>query len=313
MKNLIVNIDEIDAFEKKCVIAIGMFDGLHKGHQKVIEKARELAVKHKAIPCVLTFAPHPSKVIDMGREPVEMLCLPEQRAEMFKGVGIKKVFVKKFTKQFAKKSPESFVNSLKLKFPNLKAIVTGYNFLFGKNASGNAKTLEALSLQNGWEYSAVDGVYLPDGRRISSSEMRKAVCSGNLDDFRAMKGDDYTCVGLVKRGKRLGRTIGFPTLNLPWSPDCKLMFGAYAVELTRCKTGEKFCGVASYGTSPTVGETEPLLEVNLFDDVSFGAPSKIEVKIKKFLRPQKKFTSVDELKNQIVIDKENAERFFCRF
>ncbi len=307
MKFLTANVDEIDVFDKKCVIAIGMFDGLHKGHKKVIAKTRALAQKYKAMPCVLTFSPHPSRVIDMGREPVEMLCQPAQRADMFSRAGVKRVFVKKFTKQFAAMTPENFAKFLKRKFPNLRAIVTGYNFLFGKNASGNAETLKTLSVKNGWEYVAVDGVYLSDGRRISSSEMRNAVRAGRLDEFFAMRGEHYSCSGKVQRGKRLGRIIGFPTLNLPWNPDCKLPFGAYAVELTRCKTGEKFKAVASYGTSPTVGETAPLWEVNLFKNVAFGAPSKIEIKVVKFLRSQRKFASLEELATQIAIDKANAK------
>ncbi len=299
MEDFFVNVDSLDAFESKCVIAIGMFDGLHKGHQKVISKAKALAKKYKAIPCVLTFAPHPSKVIDMGRPPVEMLCTPEQRVQMFKDAGIKRVFAKKFTKQFAKMSPQNFAKLLCQKFPNLKGIVTGYNFLFGKNASGNVDTLAELAKQNDWEYVAVDGKFLPDGRRISSSEMRKAVRSGNLDEYKKMRGDFYTCVGNIKRGKRLGRTIGFPTLNLPWNPDCKLPYGAYVVELTRCKSREIFKGVASYGTSPTISETEPLLEVHLFKNITWGAPSKVSVKIKKFLRPQKKFKSLEALIEQL--------------
>ncbi|MBO5255129.1 MAG: riboflavin biosynthesis protein RibF [Opitutales bacterium] len=299
MKDFFVNLDNLGTFDRNCVIAIGMFDGIHKGHQKVIAKAKSLAKKYNAVPCVLTFTPHPSKVINMGREPVEMLCTSIQRVQMFKDVGIKKIFVKKFTKQFAKMSPLHFAELLKQKFPNLKGIVTGYNFLFGKNASGNTETLRELADVNGWEYSAVDGVFLSDGRRISSSEMRKAVHSGNLDEYKLLKGDYYTCFGNIKRGKRLGRTIGFPTLNLPWNPDCKLPYGAYIVELIRCKTGEIFKGIASYGTSPTIGETEPLLEIHLFKNVKWGAPSKVVVKLKKFLRPQKKFDSLEALIEQL--------------
>ncbi len=310
MKNLIVNLDELQVERKKCVLALGMFDGLHKGHQKVIARAKAIAKKFNAIPCVLTFSPHPSKVINMGRPPVEMLCTREQRAQMFKEAGIKKVFVKKFTKQFAKMTPENFAKLLKEKFPNLKGIVTGYNFVFGKNASGNTQTLAELSQKNNWQYSAVDGVFLKDGRRVSSSEMRKAIKRADLADFRQMKGSHYTCVGNVKGGKKLGRKIGFPTLNLSWNTDCKLPFGVYAVELTRVKTGEKFNGVASYGTSPTISETEPLLEVHLFKKVSFGAPSKVSVKIKHFIRAQKKFASIEELKTQIKNDVEVARKFF---
>lgn len=306
----IVNLDEIDTAPQKCVLALGMFDGLHIGHMRVIKAAAKAAKRNRAELCVLTFSPHPSKVIDMGRPPAKMVCPPEQRAELFKKAGVKKVFVKKFTKTFANMTPEGFAKMLVKKFPNLRAIATGYNFLFGRGASGNTKTLAELCKKHGWEYEAVDGAYLGDGRRISASELRKAVARADMDEVKLLTGDFYTVSGRIKSGKKLGRKIGFPTLNIPWNPACKPPFGVYAIRLTRAKTGETFRGVASYGTSPTVGETEPLLEVNLLKNVKFGAPSRASVKLVKFLRGQKKFDSLDALKTQIAADKRAAADFF---
>lgn len=306
MKN-VENIEDTAAFRRKCVLAVGMFDGLHKGHKKVVGLAKRLAKKHGAAVCVLTFSPHPSAVIDMGRPPVEMLFSGKFRAELFAEAGVEKVFVKKFTKKFAALTPDEFAEMLAAKFPNLKGIATGYNFVFGRGAEGNARTLRALSKKYGWQYISANGVFLPDGRRVSSSEMRNAVRAGNMAAFAEMRGDFYKCSGALKGGKKLGRKIGFPTLNLPWNPDCKPKFGVYFAELRRVKTGRKYAGVANYGTSPTVGKTEPLVEMNLFKNVSFGAPEKVEIRLKKFLRPQRKFESLDALVRQIKRDKLAAQ------
>ena len=160
----------------------------------------------------------------------------------------------------------------------------------------------------GWEYSAVKGVYLDDGRRMSSSLMRQALKSGDLQLFEKIAGYRYVAQGEVSGGKKLGRTIGFPTLNLQWNPDCKLPFGVYAVELTF--NGKKYCGVANYGTNPTVGKTSPVLETNLFESINFGEGSYISVSFVKFIRAEQKFSDIDLLKTQIAKDKITAQEIF---
>lgn len=308
MDDIVISLDEIKVFDKPCVLAIGMFDGLHMGHRQVIARASELAKKNSAMLAVLTFSPHPSKVINMGRPPVEMLFERNVRAKMFKDVGVEVVFVKNFDIEFAGKSSEDFEVFLKEKFSQLKGIVTGENFLYGKNAKGNPQTLSDMAERCGWEYSAVKGVYLDDGRRMSSSLMRQALRSGDLQLFEKIAGRCYVAQGIVSGGKRLGRTIGFPTLNLQWNPDCKPPFGVYAVELIF--EGRKYRGVANYGTNPTVGKTSPVLETNLFESVDFGEGSYISVSLVKFVREEQKFSDIDSLKAQIAKDKITAQKIF---
>ena len=301
MDEIVISLDELKVFQDPCVLAIGMFDGLHIGHLQVIAKAKELAEKYNAKLSVLTFSPHPSQVINMGRAPVEMLFQPDVRAKMFKDAGIEFVFVKNFDVDFAEKSSDDFQIFLQEKFPNLKGIVTGENFLYGKNAKGNPQTLTEMANRSGWEYSAVKGVYLDDQRRMSSSLMRQALKSADLQLFEKIAGYPYTAQGIVSSGRKLGRTIGFPTLNLKWNPECKPPFGVYLVELTF--NNKKYLGIANYGTNPTVAETSPTLETHLFDDnINFGEGAYISVSLKKFIRPQKKFNSIQELKQQISQD-----------
>lgn len=309
MNDLIISLDEIDKFDKPCVLAVGMFDGLHLGHSQVIGRALEMAKKNSAVVGVLTFSPHPSKVVNMGRPPVKMLFNRSIRAKMFSEAGAKAVFVKKFDKRFAARTSASFEKFLAKKFPHLIGIVTGENFLFGKGAEGNADTLREMAARNGWIYKAVKGVYLSDKRRMSSSLLREALSGGDLWLFKRVSGRNYAAEGNVVGGKKLGRKLGFPTLNLPWNPDCKPPFGVYAVELTRGKT--RYRGVANYGQNPTTGTESPVLESHLFKNVRFGEGAKIKVEFLKFLRPEKKFPSLDELKKQIAADKTAAQKFFA--
>ena len=304
-----VPLDNIKECGAPLVLAIGMFDGFHTGHAEVLKAAGKAAKELGAKVGVLTFSPHPSKVVDMGRPPVNMIFTPQIRAEMFAAAGAEWVFVKKFDKSFAARTSDSFGKFLKRKFPNLKGIVTGENFLYGKGATGNAQTMLELAERNGWRYTAVKGVYLPNGKRMSSSLMRSALEAGNLKLFKKICGRDYAARGTVCGGKKLGRALGVPTLNLKWNPDCKPPFGAYAVRLKHGR--QTYEGVANYGTNPTVGKVSPLLESHLFKNVRFGEGETVEVKFLKFLRPEKKFASLDALKRQIAKDKLLAKRFFA--
>ncbi len=310
MSENIISLDEIENYAYPCVLAIGMFDGLHKGHAQVVAKAREIAARRNARPCVLTFSPHPSKVVDMGRPPVKMLFPRKIRAKMFAEAGVDAVFIKKFDLPFAGKTSKSFEEFLKEKFPHLVGIVTGENFVYGRGAEGDAKTLAETAARNGWEYAAIKGVYLPDARRMSSSLMRKALSAGDLQLFKNIADRNYTARGTVSDGKKLGRTIGFPTLNLKWNPDCKPPFGVYAVRLTH--NGRQYKGVANFGINPTVDDsTETVLETNLFETVNFGAGEEIAVEFLKFIRPEKKFDALDALKSQIARDKQAAAEYFA--
>lgn len=304
-----VQLDDIDNYPHPCVLAIGMFDGLHGGHMCVLEAAREMAAECGAKLGILTFSPHPSKVVDMGRPPVRMLFPGDVRAEMFADAGADAVFVKNFDKTFAERTCENFGDFLKSKFPQLRGIATGENFRYGHGAKGDADTLAETAKANGWKYAAVKSEHLPDRRRKSSSLMRDALESGDLELFGEIAGRPYSARGRVAGGKKLGRTIGFPTLNIKWNPDCKPPFGVYAAILHA--NGTSYKGVANYGLNPTVDDiAEPVLETNLFGSVDFGEGAKISVDFLKFLRPEMKFSSLDELKSQIKKDKSAAAEYF---
>lgn len=306
------DVDGLSFFEPACVLAIGMFDGLHRGHAAVMEETLFLAKKYDALPCVLTFSPHPSAVISMPhRNRAEIIYPDEIRAAKFHKSKIEKVFVKNFTKEFAALSPEEFFAFLEKKFPNLKGIVTGANFVFGKGAKGNCETLSKIAKEKNWAYRAAEGV-CELGERISSSRLREAIKRGDMPLFEILAGNPYTACGEIADGLKKGRELGFPTLNLPWNPECKPPFGVYAVVLK--KDGRTFEGVANYGVSPTIKAegSPPLLETHLFERPDFGSGARVCVFLKKFLREEKKFGGVEELKTQMSSDLLAARKLFSR-
>ncbi len=287
------------------VLALGVFDGVHKGHIAVLKKTLSLAKKFGAKSAVLTFFPHPSKITKT--RVVRLVSTLEQRIEKIKSQKINKVFVKNFDKEFSKKSPEEFLIFLKESFPNLKALVSGENFHFGSNASGGAEWLKNNSKNFGIQYCAVKGVYF-EGSRVSSSRLRSLIEDGKVDYIKDMNFNPYSAFGKVIAGKKLGKKLGFPTLNIKFNPDCKPPYGVY---LTKVKYlgKKKFSSyaVSNYGLNPTVEKiSEPILESNLFKTPNFSTGAKIEVEFLKFLRAEKKFPSLEALKKQIFIDKAEA-------
>lgn len=303
-------IDEMAGFAEPCVLAVGIFDGLHLGHRKVLERAKDTARASCALAGVLTFYPHPSRVIPMGRPPVDMIYPPELRAAHFLEAGISAVFFKRFDRGFADLPPEGFADFLREKFPNLRGIVTGENFLFGKGAAGDSALLRKICRENGWEYRAVGGLFL-DGERVSSTRLRRCLSEGDMPEYARLSGENYAAEGAVEGGKRLGREIGFPTLNLPWEPECRPPYGVYAARVF--KGGRAFEGVANYGVAPSAGALErPVVEANLFETPDFGTGAKIRAEFLKFLRPEKKFESLDALKAQIAEDRAAARAFFAK-
>ncbi len=309
MEELFTELKNDTVYEPPCMLAIGMFDGLHKGHRTVVATLLKRCQALGAVPCILTFSPHPSRVIDMGRPPVDMIESTKSRVESFLEAGVKKVFIKSFTKEFAAKTPDEFMAMLKANFPNLCGIVTGKNFVFGARATGNWESLKALCEARSWEYCAEEGVMLDESRRMSSTEMRAALRKGDMPLYAYMAGKNYTCSGKVVSGKQLGAKIGFATLNLSWNPECKPRFGVYAVLARKAGEDKIYKGVANYGFSPSVGKSweSPMLETHLFETPNFGAGEDIEVELVKFLRAEQKFESVDDLIAQIQKDKNEAQ------
>lgn len=211
------------------VLAIGQFDGVHRGHQAVFHAATESARSLGGVSGCLTFHPHVAQVLNPARAPA-LLATPDQNQALIAACGIEQIHVLPFTREFAAMGPDEFLALLKRKFPPLAEIVVGQNFTFGKNRAGNSDTLPALARQAGIQARIVAHIEL-DGQPVSSTRIRKAVQEGDLPLAKTMLGRPFSLAGEVVRGRAVGRTIGFPTANVQPVLPIRPPPGIYAVRI----------------------------------------------------------------------------------
>lgn len=268
-------------------LAVGFFDGVHLGHQAIL----------KGADAALTFSVHPLSVLTPDRAPCLIMSL-EERIAAIRSCGVREVRVLDFTRELADTAPEAFLRTLAgADVGGRPTVRCGDNWRFGKGGAGDADFLRAHGF-------GVEVVPYADyrGARISSSRIRLCLAEGRVGEANAMLGRPYAVRGEVVRGKGLGGTIGFPTLNIRPSRPLNLRTGVYAVRVAGVP------GVANYGLAPTMGDcawTEPVLEVHLLEGpVPEGGCGAVE--FARFLRAERKFASLEELKRQISEDCENA-------
>ncbi|MBC2605121.1 riboflavin biosynthesis protein RibF [Pelagicoccus albus] len=290
-------------------IAVGMFDGLHLGHQKVIQSALEAARASGGVCGALTFWPHPSRLFRPS-DPARMILSPElKRIELAK-LGLDFIVEEPFTREFAGIEAERFLAHLKSEVPNLASVHAGENWRFGKGRKGDMDELVRQGIELGVSVDSVD--CLESGsERVSSTRIRNLLTEGAFEHASELLGYDYYSIGTVTQGKRMGRTIDAPTLNLPFEGDLKPAYGVYAVSVSDVALGKQYPAVANFGLRPTVEMTKkPLLEAFLLAECPFDYGHRLKVVWHKFLRQEQKFNGVAELKEQIAKDVKAAKEFF---
>jgi riboflavin kinase/FMN adenylyltransferase len=288
-------------------LAIGVFDGVHLGHKAVIESAVFSARRSGGIAGVLTFDPHPSRLF-RPEDPTRLIMPIATKTAMLHEVGVDCVIRKHFDRAFASIPADDFLAQLKQALPALKSIYVGENFRFGQKRAGDVDTLIASGRQLGLGVFSAERIK-HNGEPISSTRIRKELEAGEISVVNDLLGYNYTAMGKVVGGSKLGRKLGFPTLNLPWQPECLPCFGVYYVHFRKCGSKVWQAGVANYGVKPTVAEVDqaPTLEVHGLETTALTAGDAIEVEWLRFIRPEQKFASVDELKAQIARDRDMAE------
>lgn len=287
-------------------LAIGMFDGVHRGHRAVIDTVVKAAAADGGIAAVLTFCPHPSALF-RPENPTRLIQDAPTKARMLKRLGIDHVIVQRFDAALAGIEAEAFVPWLLERLPRLTAIHVGENFRFGRGRRGDVSLLVDSGRRHGVRVAHAARV-ICDGEPISSTRIRAQLEAGGIETANALLGYRYRSEGVVTGGKRLGRTLGFPTLNLPWAPECRPRLGVYAVKVGAADQGPVLPGVANYGLRPTVEQAiEPRLEVHVLGTCPFGEGERIAVEWVHFLRPEVKFAGVEELRAQISRDRAQAE------
>jgi riboflavin kinase/FMN adenylyltransferase len=289
------------------VIAIGNFDGVHRGHVAVIRRAEALARK-LGCPCaVLTFEPHPTDFF-RGPNTIFRLTPLATKAEAFKRLGIDGMIVIPFDAALANLTAENFVLEILSRRLAVRAVVAGYDFHFGAARSGSPAFLKTAGARHGFGVEIVERVAADAGaypEAASSTATRAALETGDVKRAAQLLGHPFAIMGEVLHGRKLGQTIGFPTANLLPDPSCRLRHGIYAV---RVDAGQKrYVGVASYGRRPTFDNGRALLEAYLFDFSGDLYGQTIEVFFIDWIRAEKKFSSVDALVVQIKLDATRAK------
>ncbi len=288
-----------------------MFDGVHLGHQAVIETATQLAQATQGINGVLTFWPHPSRLLRPDN-PQHMIMSPEIKAEVLHSHKVQYVIQQEFNPAFAAIEATDFVGHLRSFLPHLNSIHVGSNWRFGKKRAGDVQLLLQSCREAGIHVISVERVNY-DGQPISSTRIRNHLKAGEMNMANALLGDVYFSLGSAIQGNKMGREMGFPTLNLPWNPDLKPPYGVYCVEVEG-EFGEAIItlpGVANFGVRPTVEETtEPVLEVHSLRPCPFTRGSRLKVRWYHYLRAEKKFEGFESLRKQIAVDVQEARRFW---
>lgn len=291
-------------------LAIGMFDGVHLGHRAVIESALQSARSSGGLAGVLTFWPHPS-VLFRPDQPARLILGHAMKLRVLGALGLDFIIEQKFTAEFSRTTAPEFVQHLRRCLPHLAAVYVGENWRFGRGREGDVTMLVAEARRIGLSVFSAPRIN-HDGAPISSSRIRELLARGPIEEVNALLGYPYRAEGVVQHGRELGRTLGFPTLNLPWEPDLKPRYGVYAVTVGAAGAGQ-IRGVANYGLRPTVAQTQrPLLEVHLLEDSPLTYGDEISVQWLHFLRPESKFSGLEELRAQIEKDRENALDFFAK-
>lgn len=302
------SIPELAQIPGPVFLAIGVFDGVHLGHQAVISTSARHAAEAGGTAVVVTFDPHPAKVL-RPTESKRLLTATDHKIALIRDLGVSYLLVLKFDREFAATSPDEFVRQLAAAAHPLQEICVGQEWSFGKNRAGNLGLLKTLGAELHFGVVGVESV-MHEGRVVSSTAIRQAVESGDLPLAAQMLGREYTVLGTVESGQQLGRSLGFPTANLSAHSEQFPPNGVYAAEANL--EGKKLRGVINLGVRPTVqgGVATRLLELHLFDFDRDIYGRDVEVRFLRYLRPEQKFENLAALREQIARDVTAAQQAF---
>jgi riboflavin kinase/FMN adenylyltransferase len=290
-----------------CVATIGNFDGVHLGHQSVLGQLAEKSVELGLPSLVITFEPYPQEYFMPTASPPRLTRLRE-KLRVLSRFAVDRVLVLRFNRQLASMDAETFVDKLLVRDLGVQYLVVGDDFRFGRNRRGDYNMLKQAGERHGFQVVHMH-TFAIDGERVSSTGIRQALAAGDLALAEKLLGRPYRMCGRVAHGDKRGRTIGFPTANIFLHRRSTPIQGVFAVEMFGVE-GEPIRGVANVGTRPTVDGSRSLLEVHLFDfdkDI-YGRYVNIDFVAK--LRNEQKFESFEALKQQIMLDVEDAREFF---
>lgn len=293
---------------KNPILTLGMFDGVHIGHQHIIHKLNQLADEVGGESMLLTFEPHPRIVLGKGADDLQLLTTLDEKIELLEEAGLRNLILHPFTKAFSQVSSVDFVKNLLVDEIGIHSIVVGYDHHFGKNREGNFELLNQLSHEFNFNSLMIEEVK-SDNEHISSTQIRKALWAGTIEFANKALGRNYSIHGKVIHGDKLGRTLGFPTANLEIEK-YKLIPGNGVYIVKVFLNNEQFKGLVSIGTRPTVtNSNEKRVEVHIMDFDRDIYDENLKIEFYHKIRDDQKFNSLDELVLQMNQDKVDAENY----
>lgn len=292
---------------KKTIVTIGTFDGVHIGHKKIIEKLVQNTSGATFQSLLLTFFPHPRLVLQ-EKSAIKLLNTIEEKIQLLKKTGLDVLIIHPFDKKFSSLTAEEFVKKILVEQFNIQKIIIGYDHRFGVNRSANIDDLILFGAKYGFEVEQISAQEI-DAISVSSTKIRNAITEGNISLANSYLGYNYFFSGTVIEGKKLGRTIGFPTANITIEADYKLIpkIGVYII--SSYFNNSVIYGMMNIGTNPTVGGENLSIEIHFFDFNENLYHQKMEITVLERIRDEEKFESLEALKTQIGKDKEFAISF----
>lgn len=299
------NIDQLPEF-RKAVITIGTFDGVHRGHREVIAKLKEEATRIGGETVIITFHPHPRKIVSSAILGIRLINTMEEKVELLSQLGIDHLVIVPFTEAFANQPAEDYIRSFLIDRFHPHTIIIGYDHRFGRDRLGDFRLLEKHAA--GFEYDLKEiPKHLLENISISSTNIREAILHSDFETANKLLGYDFFFTGVVVHGDKLGRKLGYPTANLKTRDEEKIIpgNGIYAV-YAQTADGKPRKGMMSIGFRPTVDGKKRVVEVNLFDFDEEIYDQELKVVVKKYLREEIKFNGLDELVAQMGKDRINS-------
>ena len=292
---------------KNAVITIGTFDGVHTGHQQIIKLLKKEAKAIGGETVIITFYPHPRKVVNDGKKNIFILSSLQEKIELLNNQEVEHLVVIPFDENFALQNAEAYVKDFLVAKFHPKTIIIGYDHKFGKNRSGDYQLLEKLGEKFDYNVKEIPG-HMQDEITVSSTRIREALHTCRISDANKLLAYNYFFEGLVIKGNQLGRTLGYPTANIIIEDNEKLIpgNGVYAVKVKLENDTTLFNGMMNIGNRPTINGQNITIEVNIFNFSNDIYDKKIRVYIVNFIRVEIKFKNLEELKKQLVKDKETA-------
>ncbi len=297
------DLEQLPVF-RNAAVTIGTFDGVHSGHQKIIDQLKQETGKIRGESVLITFDPHPRKVLDPS-QPLKLITTLDEKIELLRKQAIDHLVIVPFTRAFAALSAEAYIQDFLVNKFHPHTVIIGYDHRFGHDRMGDYHLMEAYAEKLNFQLKEIPG-HIVDSIIVSSTQIRRAITQGDMVIANDLLGYDFFFQGKIIEGNKLGRKLGFPTANLHVKEPDKLIPGNGVYAVTAILNTQDYEGMMNIGIRPTLTDGLFMIEVNLFDFDQEVYGSELRVMVKKFMRPEIKFNGLDDLKKQIAKDKEDV-------